>query len=865
VGRAVLRARAAGALFGSAEAVRIGRYELLGEIGSGGGGTVYVARDPELHREVALKLVRAEDETLRARAFAEAQALARLSHPNVVPVFDVGMLDDRVWLVMELVRGESLRAFAARAPALREVLRAYRQAGEGLCAAHDAGLLHRDFKPDNAVIGGDGRVRVIDFGLAEPVAEDAAPKSGTTRQTGSGAADDSAGAPPEGDGSTASPTAPPEAEAGDVEGAAMAVTHRSRRARGVASPSSGTPLYMAPEQLAGADATAASDQFAFAVSLREAASRGASPLPRWLEAIVRRGTAEDPTTRYPSLRAMVRALDDDPTTRWRRRALVAAPVAFALIGFFAGRGGEAAPDACDGAAALAPVWAPQRATALRAQLGARGTPFATGEADRFPSAVDAWARRWVAAHQEGCAARARGAFSASLEDRHLGCMAGARARLDETLQVVARADDNGLPAAVAALSELPEPEACSDPNRLVEATPPPPAVQRAEVASLEADLQRVAVRVEAAVPEAASAAEAVVGRARSLSYRPLLARALLVLGRARMALDQRQAAIPALSEASALALGSGDDATAVEAFARAMWLKGVAGGEGKAALAGLDVVAPLAERLGPSQHFARALLHNNAGSVELAAGRPERARGQLETALALAKTVQGPGEVELVVVRTNMTLVARDEAERVGLLDEAVRLLDARVGPDHPLTLRARIVAAFGISDPPQALQALRAPCLRFAQLHPGHAATLSECSSELAWLELAYGDRASARALFATLATLSGPDVDPRHAPMARAWLSLLDGDASAALRSFQDLAAADPLAADAEWWRRMAKADLHMGTALAAAAAGHGGASRDARARAGSELQRARSVQPAPEVLRRLLWVEAAAAVTD
>ncbi|MEJ7730685.1 MAG: hypothetical protein WKG00_15890 [Polyangiaceae bacterium] len=95
VGRAVVRARVSAALFGRAEAVRIGRYELVGEIGSGGGGTVYVARDPELDRQVALKLVRAEDEALRARAFAEAQALARLAHPNVVPVFDVGVLEDR--------------------------------------------------------------------------------------------------------------------------------------------------------------------------------------------------------------------------------------------------------------------------------------------------------------------------------------------------------------------------------------------------------------------------------------------------------------------------------------------------------------------------------------------------------------------------------------------------------------------------------------------------------------------------------------------------------------------------------------------------------------------------------------------------
>jgi hypothetical protein len=835
VGRAVVRARVATALFGGAEAVRIGRYELVSEIGSGGGGTVYVARDPELHREVALKLVPAEDEALRARAFAEAQALARLSHPNVVPVFDVGMLEDRVWLVMELVRGESLRAFAARAPALREVVRAYRQAGEGLCAAHDAGLLHRDFKPDNAVIGADGRVRVIDFGLAQVLAADEAVEI-----------------------EDAESRTPPERPAA-VDPEVPASVRVPMSPRGSRSPSPGTPRYMAPEQLAGGSATAASDQFAFVRSLREAASRsGALALPRWLEVIVRRGSAADPAARYPTMRQLLRALGDDPGSRWRRRALVAAPVAFALVGFFAGRGGEAPPHACDGASALAPVWTPPQASELRRQLGARGSPFATGEAERFPRAVDTWAKRWVVAYQEGCAARARGAFSVSLEDRHLGCMAAARARLEETLQVVTRADEQRLPAAVAALAELPEPEACADASRLVEATPPPPAVQRAEVASLEAELQRVAVHVEAAVPEAAAAAEAIVERARALSHRPLLARALLALGRARMGTDQRQAAIPPLSEASTLALGSGDDATAVEAFARAMWLKGVPGAEGKAALAGLDVMVPLAERLGPSHQFARALLHNNAGSVELTEGRPERARDQLETALTLARTVHGPGEVELVVVRTNMTVVARDDAERATLLAEAVRLLEARVGPDHPRTLRARLVAASGISDPSGALQALRPPCQRLTELHALHLASVSECSSEMAWLELTYGDRASARALFVALAAMHGADVNPRHAPMARAWLSLLDGDPAGALRSFDAIAAKEPLAPDAAWWRRVARAEVDMGRALAAAAAGNRAAARAALARATTELERARSALPAPEVLRRLRWAQ-------
>jgi serine/threonine protein kinase len=127
---------------------------------------VYRAYDPDLDRAVALKLVRVPAGG-HAAALAEAKALARLSHPNVVPVHDVSIIDEHVCMIMELVEGETLRRWV-RGPGRtrREILRAYLQAGAALGAAHEAGLVHRDFKPDNAIMGQDGRVRVIDFGLA---------------------------------------------------------------------------------------------------------------------------------------------------------------------------------------------------------------------------------------------------------------------------------------------------------------------------------------------------------------------------------------------------------------------------------------------------------------------------------------------------------------------------------------------------------------------------------------------------------------------------------------------------------------------------------------------------------------------------
>ncbi|MBC8068881.1 MAG: serine/threonine protein kinase, partial [Deltaproteobacteria bacterium] len=152
-----------------AELPRLGRYTLLRCIGHGGMGIVYAARDEELDREVAIKLLRAELARSDDRRLAtEARALARLAHPNVVCVFDVGMHEGQRFIAMDYVVGEDLRRWLAAPRRLRDVLRVFAGAGRGLHAAHVVGLVHRDFKPDNVLVGDDGRPRVLDFGLARP-------------------------------------------------------------------------------------------------------------------------------------------------------------------------------------------------------------------------------------------------------------------------------------------------------------------------------------------------------------------------------------------------------------------------------------------------------------------------------------------------------------------------------------------------------------------------------------------------------------------------------------------------------------------------------------------------------------------------
>ncbi|HVY45714.1 MAG TPA: serine/threonine-protein kinase, partial [Minicystis sp.] len=217
-----------------APAERVGQFEITGRLGEGGLGVVYEAYDARLDRRVALKVVRPGAAAFRARLLREAQALARVAHPNVVAVHEVGDVGDELFIAMELVRGETLRAWLARAErSWRDVLAMFVEAGRGLAAAHAAGLVHRDFKPDNVLVGVDGRPRVVDFGIAR--------------------AADAAGEEP----------APGRARAPGLLDTALTAPHLLL----------GTPAFMSPEQFEGREVDARTDQFSFAVALYAALFR----------------------------------------------------------------------------------------------------------------------------------------------------------------------------------------------------------------------------------------------------------------------------------------------------------------------------------------------------------------------------------------------------------------------------------------------------------------------------------------------------------------------------------------------------------------------------------------------------------------
>ncbi len=317
---------------------RVGRYVVEARIGRGAMGTVYAARDPDLDRKVAVKVLHAVELTdaarqkMRARLLREAQAMARLSHPDVIAVYDVGAFGDQLFVAMEYVDGTTLRHWrAARHRRYEEILAVYEQAGSGLAAAHEAGLVHRDFKPDNVLVGRDGRVRVTDFGLARSASRSDA-------------------AAPGGDDPTS---------LSQERSTALTLTRTGALL--------GTPAYMSPEQLRGGLADARSDVFSYCVAFYEALYGerpfGGSTLrqlqsaidgghlrpapimtrvPVWLRGVLTRGLSAAPERRYATMRVLLTALREAHATATRRRmafrvgALASLSAAFAAAVFVRG-------------------------------------------------------------------------------------------------------------------------------------------------------------------------------------------------------------------------------------------------------------------------------------------------------------------------------------------------------------------------------------------------------------------------------------------------------------------------------------------------------------------------------------------------
>ncbi|HEY8376510.1 MAG TPA: serine/threonine-protein kinase, partial [Nannocystis sp.] len=464
---------------------QIDRYVVLDRLGAGGMGVVFAAIDPELDRKVALKLLHPElagsiaGGDARTRLLREAQALAKLSHPNVVTIFDVGTHGDQIWIAMEFVAGRTLRAWLAeRRPDWRELLAVMQAAGRGLAAAHAVGLVHRDIKPDNIMIGDDGRVRVMDFGLA--------------RRRDAGA---------------------PELLAHREVSRPMLsieVTH--------AGTMLGTPAYMAPEQFRGESVGPPADVFAFCVMMWEAL-HGARPfaggtlaelreavesqritrptrdrVPRRLTAVLLRGLARTPDQRWPNMDALLAALArGQAQTRRRRQFLLAGGLAGA-VGL--GWGGfefahQRALLACERAGeVIRDDWSEARRAVIERALLATGSPAAATVIDKTTPWLDRWAESWQSARTRICLAHdVDRTLDDELHGRAGDCLDELRGNFVALLDTLAEPDEKTLIRATPAASSLPPVAACTDPATL-RARPPVSREQRDEVAAIRARLAR---------------------------------------------------------------------------------------------------------------------------------------------------------------------------------------------------------------------------------------------------------------------------------------------------------------------------------------------------------------------------------------
>ncbi len=686
----------------------VDHYVVLELVGTGGMGAVLAAWDKRLERRVALKLLLPERGTTDAvaRLHREAQAMARLNHPNVAVVHDVGEVGGWPYVAMEFVDGVDLaRWLEGGARTWRDVRDAFLAAGEGLAAAHRAGIVHRDFKPSNVMVGADGRIRVTDFGLARALsaAPDDAPDATTRR-------------PPVAERDRSSPLE----TALTLEGAVL-----------------GTPAYMAPEQLLEGRADARSDQFAFCVALYEAlygvhpfsearspaelASRaiggpaeppsGSPGVPSWLFGVLARGLEADPDRRHAAMPALLAALRDEPGRRRRRRRLAAAVAALVLAAAGAlGLRHLALVRACErGAALAAAVLAPERRAAIADRFASVAGEAGREAARTTLAHLEAHLARWADVRRGCCrATRIDGERSEALLDHEIACLDRGLATTDALLSMLATAD-RGLVATVGdAVAGLPPPEACWEASGLV-GRPPLPSDPAAR-ASVDAT-QRLLATVDALYlagrfeHRLATAVEAVAA-AEAAGYLPLAAEALVRRGIAEADLGHTDQARDSLTAGLETAERGRDDHQAASATIHLVWVEGVLDVRFAEAERWRRIAAAKIERLGGDPRLEAELADTAAGAFRQQ-GDYLRARAEQQRNLELVSALEGADSLPAARAHHSLGLVLSEQGEleaALAELDRALELKRRHLGPGHPgiatsLVSRADVLAGLGLGE----------------------------------------------------------------------------------------------------------------------------------------------------------------------
>jgi eukaryotic-like serine/threonine-protein kinase len=688
------------------------RYRVMSPLGRGGMGTVYLARDIELGRDVAVKVHRVGSD--EARLKREAVAMAQLAHPNVVTVFEVGAIDQATYVAMEYVRGTTLREWiAARRRPWRAVLAMLIDAGQGLAAAHAAGLVHRDFKPQNVLVGDDERPRVSDFGL---VRVDATSIEEVQRAVG--------------------------------------ISIEATQAGSVV----GTPAYMAPEQFEQPDVDARCDQYAFcavaweglfgrrpfdgktfeelhaAVARHELAPAPPSAVPDRVRRVLERGLAKAPSDRYPDMPTLLAALRRASAPRWRQRVSVAAVIAVVGIGAVGWR--HASADGPCSAPSLGASWNVPQRLAVQAAFLWTGLPYADGAWTRAQQSLDQFATRWSAQGRDACLA-----YDVNhTDDSELH--AARTACLDQGEQVFASvvdrlgeaATDRSVAAQAAQLVDvLPDLDACVRPSRSERVEP----ASRAQHVAFFTDLARVQSLVWAGHIEDA-------------------ARGLDALAQAAHALGSKRADVDVGFLTGKVAELRGHSGDATQAYEHALWTAESIGYDERVAATALELLhvygqqardadaqryrelaRSAAERVGTPTARSRAA--RAIGKADLLAGRFDPAEHELTDALELARSRVPVDDYDVAAVLTDLgdLYYRRGQLPKAETVQrEAIGLFAHAVGPDNPangaaLNNYGNTLADLGHND--EAADAYRrALAIRERVLGPDHpevAQTLSNAA----------------------------------------------------------------------------------------------------------------------------------------
>jgi len=670
----------------------IDRYVLLDRLGAGAMGIVYAAYDPELDRKVALKVMSpallgsARAEEFQHRLLREAQAMARVRHPHVITVHDTGTFRQQAFVAMEFIDGGTLRHWMRAQPRTwAETLAMMMKSGQGLAAAHQAGLVHRDFKPDNVLVGKDGGVHVTDFGLARATALDR------------GASEEPL---PFEDG------APEDAPLGRL---AIPLTET-----GVVM---GTPSYMAPEQFRG-HTDPRSDQFSFCVALYEGlygerpfkgrksselfkqiitgqlpAPPPGSTVPPSLRRILEKGLSPRPEERYPSMQALLEALEavKDPRKVRRQRLWLFAGASVALL--VSGLGLTAAvrqAHVCDGAEeAMVDLWDTSRKAAIHEAFLKTGQPYAETAWHTVETVLDAYRQDWLHERTEAClATKVRRQWSEEIYGLRLVCLETQRKRLETLTHVFAKANAAAVENAVSAVSSFPDAKECGDVAALTS------RVKRPEGLVLRARVEKVRAQVAEAQALLSSGQESkafdVINAAATalpeLRFSPVEAEVRALKGTLEVLRGNDAAAEKELLQALYAAEAGRHDEAAVRAWTILISLEASRLSKPQEALRCADHAEALIQALGGDEKLRLPVLSELGGALSLQ-GRNVEALDTHRRALALAEKLYPKEHPAVARAYNNLgqALAAMGELnEAVTFLRRALVSQEKSFGPDHP-------------------------------------------------------------------------------------------------------------------------------------------------------------------------------------